>query len=263
VFTQADREGVRGWLVDRAQADPRVIAAAIMGSGADGREDPWSDIDLALRLGPAVDLRTVADDWTKQIGAHLGTVAHVDVWARGALYRVFVLPDTLQVDVSFWPDEDFAAHGPRFRLVFGDANEPATPSTTTTADDDTVGMAWLHAIHVRSSLARGRVLQALYFLNAVREYVVQLACRRHGLPAHEGRGVDDLPPDLTKHLAETIPGSLELDRLRDAFSRLSALLVREVRYVDPAVADRLDPLLAELVRTADPQAAPETTASGG
>jgi predicted nucleotidyltransferase len=259
MFTAAARVAVREWLVDLARADDAVIAAAIMGSGADGREDQWSDIDLALRVAPGADLGAVAEAWTRRIRGHLAPASYVDVWAQAALYRVFVLPDTLQIDVSFWPDGDFAPYGPRFRLVFGAANEPvATPEP---AVDDVVGMAWLHAIHVRSSLARGRTWQAVYFINAVREYVVQLGCRRLGLPTHEGRGVDGLPPEVTAALATTMPASVQPADLREAFGRLAGLLATEARHVDPVGADRLDAVLAELVRTADPDAA-ATPAAG-
>lgn len=253
MFTTSARLAVRDWLIDLAQADQQVTAAAVLGSGADGREDQWSDIDLALRLAPDVDVLAVADAWTERISRRLQHVAYVDVWARGALYRVFVLPDTLQVDVSFWRDADFAAHGSWFRLVFGEANEPVGASEL--AAEAVLGMAWLHAIHVRSSLARGRTWQAVYMINSVREYVVQLACQRHGLPAHEGRGVDDLPVGFTATLAKTLPDSIGPADLRDAFGRLSVLLATEARYVDPAAADRLAGVLAELVRTADPEAA--------
>lgn len=223
-----------------------------MGSGAGGQEDRWSDIDLALRLAPGIDVTATAEAWTQTIAAHLHHVAHVDVWARGALYRVFLLPDTLQVDVSFWRDQDFAAHGPRFRLVFGEANPSAGPVELDT--QAVFGLAWLYAIHVRSSLARGRVWQAVFMLNAVREHVIQLACHRHGLPTHEGRGVDDLPADLRQRLLATVPAAVAPTDLREAFAGVGSLLAEEARYADPRSADRLDPVLAELVRTADPAA---------
>jgi predicted nucleotidyltransferase len=250
VFTVTSRAALRDWLIDLAHTDRRITAAAVVGSGAGGREDRWSDIDLALRLADGEDVVAVADSWTDRLGEQLHPVAHVDLWARGALYRVFLLPDTLQVDVSFWPADRFAAYGPRFRLVFGAANEPAesAPPSVHTA----LGMAWLYALHVRSSIARGRPLQAVYMINTVRDHVVQLACLRHGLPAVQGRGVDDLPPDLMARLRATLPRSTELAELRRAFTEVVAVLVAEARHADADSAEALERVLTELVRTSEP-----------
>jgi hypothetical protein len=59
-------------------------------------------------------------------------------------------------------------------------------------------MGWLYALHARSSIARGRALQALYMINGIRDQAVSLACLRHGLPPDQGRGADDLPGNVKK-----------------------------------------------------------------
>ena len=250
MFTPSSRLALRDRLIDLAREDERITAAAILGSGAEQREDRWSDIDLALRLAAGEDVADVAQSWTSLIREHGDVVAHLDLWVRGALYRVFVFADTLQVDLSFWTDESFAAHGPRFRLLFGDANEPV-PARPPRADE-LLGMAWLYALHVRSSIARGRTWQAVYMPNAVREHAIQLACLRHDLPGNEGRGVDELPPPLTRALAETLPTSTDADELQRAFGALTTLVVKEATYVDRELAERLDPLMTELVRSSQP-----------
>jgi len=50
VFSAEDRERLRDELVSGARADVRISAAALIGSSALGREDRWSDIDIALCL---------------------------------------------------------------------------------------------------------------------------------------------------------------------------------------------------------------------
>jgi len=250
VFTPASRIALRDWLVDLARNDERITAAAILGSAAEEREDRWSDIDLALRLAAGEDVAEVAESWTALIQERSDVVTHLDLWLRGALYRVFVFADTLQVDLSFWTDESFAAHGPRFRLLFGETNDPVP--VTPPAAGEVLGLAWLYALHVRSSIARRRAWQAVYMLNAVREQTIQLACLRHGLPTNEGRGVDELPRALTRTLAETMPTSTHPDELQRAFGALTALMLGEATYVDRELARRLDPLMTELVRSSQP-----------
>jgi predicted nucleotidyltransferase len=239
VFAPEDRERLRDALVAAARADDRVTAAALVGSSAAGEEDRWSDVDLAL----AVAGTGVIDDWTARMYAEHGALHHVDVRAA-ALYRVFLLDSTLQVDVSFWPPERFGPTSPRFRLLFGTAREPPAPSAPSA--EEPIGLAWLYALHVRSSLARGRRWQAEYMLGHARDQALALACLRRGLPAREARGADRLPADLTAPLERGLPGSLEPAELRRAFRAVIEWLVAEIEQADPALAGRLGPALRSL-----------------
>jgi hypothetical protein len=50
-------------------------------------------------------------------------IHHLDMIFGAWTYRVFLLPDTLQVDLAFVVETEFRALGPAFRLVSGKANE--------------------------------------------------------------------------------------------------------------------------------------------
>ena len=112
-------------------------------------------------------------------------------------------------------------------------------------------MGWLYALHVMSSLARGRRWQAVYMLDALREQVIALACLRFGLPVHEGRGVDDLPPEETDLLADTLVASVEPTDLHRAFASTTRLFLKEARHIDTGLASRLASPIEELVRSSD------------
>jgi hypothetical protein len=177
-----------------------------------------------------------------------GAVDHLDVWSQSTLFRVFLLSSSMQVDLSFWPSDAFAASGTSFRLLFGEANEPQPSSSP--APETLIGMGWLYALHARSSIARGRNLQALYMVNGVRDHVVSLACLRHGLPAHDGRGVDDLPRDARETIAKTLVRALDPSELSRAFATATRALLDEAEQIDPGRASRLREPVQELVRTA-------------
>ncbi|KAB8162864.1 nucleotidyltransferase domain-containing protein [Streptomyces sp. 3MP-14] len=255
MFTAEQRAALRERLVAEARRDPAIGAAALVGSAAGGREDRWSDIDLALALAPGADRDAVVAAWSALLYEDHGAVAHLDVWAGGTLYRVFLLPSTLQVDVSFWAAEEFRARGPEFRLLFGAAGEPAPAAPP--AAGELVGWGWLYALHARTSIARGRLWQAEYMVSGVRERALALACLRHGLPAAQGRGMDELPADVTGPLAGALVRALERGELVRALGVACAALLREAAAVDAGLAGRLAAPLAEL---ADP---PEGAPAGG
>lgn len=250
VFTTVERDRVRDELVAAAKADPRITAAGFAGSSAHGKEDRWSDIDLALRLAPDVDYDDFVALWTESLYREYDAVTHLDVWAGNTLFRVFLLPGTLQVDIAFWHDEDFGATGPRFEVLFGEAND--VEKTKSPVAKDLIGWAWLYALHARSSIARRRVRQAEYMISGMRDEVFNLACLRHDVPATQGRGIDDLPAEMADPIMEALVRSLDPSELSRAFTAACEALLAEAKHVDPEYTKRLAPSIRELAASANP-----------
>jgi len=247
MFTSEERARIRADLLERSAQDPHVSGAAITGSAAAEREDAFSDIDLAFGIEPAGALPDVMADWTRYLYQGHHALHHLDVRAGAWIYRVFLLASTLQVDLAFVPAADFRARAATFRLVHGRANpEQHKPPP---APEDMIGLAWLHALHARSSIARRRLWQAEYMISGVRDHTLALACLRHGLPASEGRGLDQLPPEVTAPFQDALVRRIDReDLLRALRTALDQLLV-ETRAADPQLAESLEPALLELGRS--------------
>jgi len=247
MFTSEDRNRLRDELIASARADERVTSAALTGSAARGAEDRWSDIDLAMGVAAAVNTSQVIADWTDRMYRDHGALHHVDVNWGDVLFRVFMLANTLQVDLAFWPAAEFGAIAPTFRLLFGTARERPGPPAPTAGG--LIGMGWLYALHARSSIARERVWQAEYMISGVRDQVLALACLRHGVTAVQARGIDSLPLETTAAVADSLVRSLDAAELRRAFVAVTDALVAEIERADADLAYRLAPPLRELARS--------------
>ncbi|WP_158846126.1 nucleotidyltransferase domain-containing protein [Saccharothrix deserti] len=247
MFTRDERERLRAGLVSAAEADPRITGAAVVGSAAVDREDRWSDVDLALCLDADADVDEVVRDWSDRMYRDHDVVHHLDVRRGATLFRVFLLHNTLQVDLSFWAPAEFGATGPAFRLLFGTAAD--VPKAGPPEALDLVGMGWLYALHARSAIARGRVWQAEYMVSGVRDQVIALACLRHGVSAVQGRGVDDLPAEVTAPLGTTLVRATDPAELVRAFGATVEAFLAEVDLVDAELASRVAATVRELVST--------------
>jgi len=251
-FDEAERLRVRDALLAAAAADPGVTAAAVTGSDALGDADRWSDVDLALAVRGGLD--GVMARWTARLGRDFGAVHHWDLPSGPSVYRVFLLPGWLEVDLSFTPEADFGPHGPAWRPVFDErADRPQQPEPARPADPGhLVGMAWHHARHARVCVERGRWWQAEHWISAVRDQVIALACLRLGHPAGYAKGAHLLPAEVTAPLEAALVRSLDEAELRRALRAAAACLADELDRTAAGPAERLRRMLADLVGLAGP-----------
>jgi hypothetical protein len=243
MFTEADRDRVRAHLLDRAHGDGRVTGAAVTGSASRGAEDRWSDVDLFFGIAAEIPLGEVLSDWSEFMYQELGALQ-----SGPAIYRAFLLPECLEVDLAFTPAAEFGALGPHFRTVFGEAIE--RPAMAGPDRDHIIGLAWHHVLHARICIERNKLWQAEYWISGVRDHALALACLRFGQPAFYAKGVDGLPSEVTTRFEDALVRTLTPSELWRALGAAAAQLLRELREVDADLARRLEAPLLELAPAA-------------
>ena len=253
MFTVRERERAREWLLKRAQNDARVVAGAVVGAEAHGSADRWSDVDLTFGLAHGASIDEVLGEWTKDLAAELDAVDLFDVQVGSTVYRVFLLPGNLQVDLSFTPQAEFGARGPDFRLLFGTAVQRPAAQAAATLHAGTarhlLGLGAHHAVRARFCIERSRPWQAEHWISGARDQALALACRRRGLQSAYGRGFDQLPAELLATLEPALVGSLERCELLRALAATIEVLLQEAEETG-GLADRLAPRLRELTAAA-------------
>ncbi len=243
MFTAEQRDHVRNYVLAMAQADPRVTGGALIGSTAAGTGDNWSDIDITFGIATGNAVEIVIDDWTQILEREFGVLDHFDLRSGASIYRVFLLPDGLEIDVSVTPAGDFAVYGPHFHILFGNVQQlKATPPPDVR---HIIGLSWHHVFHARSCIERNKPWQAEYWISEVRNHMIALACLRLGESSAHGRGVDKLPASVTNPFADTLVRSLDEPELRRALATVTICLLAEIEQWDAALCTRLKPLLLE------------------
>jgi predicted nucleotidyltransferase len=242
MFPIRERDRVRKRLLELAEADPGVVAAAVTGSHAVGGGDEWSDIDLALAIDD--ELPEALQRWTELLYADFGALHHWDLPWGSIVYRVFLLPGGLEVDIAFTPAAQFGPRGPNWQTAFGETVQLAPDAPP--RRDDLVGHAWHHVLHARACIERGKPWQAEYWISGIRDQVLALGCLRLGYPTGHAKGADLLPPELTASLVPTLVCSLGEAELRRALAAAAVALAAELEQTDAVLAARLRPMLVEL-----------------
>ena len=243
VFTVHERERAQERILELAKADPRVVAGAAVGSLATGPGDRWSDLDLTFGVEDGVALTDVLEEFTRELVESFDAVVLFDLPFESSIYRVFLLPGSLQVDISVTPASDFGARGPRWKLLFGqDIQREHTPPPDAR---EIFGYAMHEAVRARFCIERDRPWQAVYLIDDVRDHAFALACLRRGLEVPYARGVHQLPDEVQAAFEETLVQSLEPDELLRALRSAVAALRREAGDAED-LAEQLDPHLREI-----------------
>jgi hypothetical protein len=249
VFTSDHRDAVRRQLLGLAENDPRITAAAVTGSAADGREDRWSDIDLFFGVADHEGLDAVVEDWSGYLYGELGALHHFNLTVPPAIYRAFLLPSGLEADLGFTPADRFGPAGPHFRAVFGTAAQAAPAPLPDPGH--LIGLGWHHVLHARSCIERHKPWQAEYWISGIRDHTLALASLRLGAPAHHAKGADALPAAVLGELEDALVRSLEQEELRRALRAAATGLLLELSATDAAQAQRLEQPLRELADLAE------------
>ena len=244
MFTIEDRIRVRERVLQLASSDSRVTAGAVVGSLALSDGDRWSDLDLTFAVADEFSIFDVLEDWTKTITTEFESARLFDLPSGPSIYRVFLLPNCLQFDLSFTPASKFGATSPKFKLLFGNAVERQyTPEPSA---HELFGYAVHHALRTRFCIERGKFWQAEYWINETRNYALRLACLRHGLSARFGRGFDDLPIDVRDKFATSLTASLDRGDLLHAFQVVVEGFLT-IAEGFPGLAEKVKPQLLELM----------------
>jgi predicted nucleotidyltransferase len=256
MFTVEQRDDLRERVLRRAQDDDRIVAGAVVGSLALGDGDQFSDLDLTFSIANHVPVMDVLNDWTGALIDEHDAVQLVDLERGSTIYRVFVLPDALQFDLSMTPAAQFRPAGPHFRLLFGEtargnaAARSTVPASlvipTPAVAHDLFGWGVVYALHARACIERGRLWQAEHYVGTVRDHALALACLREGLTAVQARGYDDLSAATLARFVATRVVAVEPDAIRRPLAASVHALMHEGAEARLPHANVVAPRLAEL-----------------
>lgn len=245
MFTVEQRDALRDRLLGLAHNDERIVAGAAVGSLTLGGGDRFSDLDLTFAVAVSVPVADVLADWTRTLSDEYAAVHLTDLVRGPTIYRVFLLPDALQFDLSLTPAAQFRPAGPRCRLLFGEITAGEYKGSPPPDRGDLFGWGVIYTLHARACIEPGRVWQAEHYVGAVRDHALALACLREGVVAVQARGYDDLSAETLARYEETHIGAVESGALRTALAASVRALLHEGAEAHLPYAEAVRQRLAE------------------
>jgi hypothetical protein len=218
LYSAAYRGRVLDELTAALMEDGRIAGAVLVGSGAAGFRDRYSDIDLAVLVGDEAKVDEVYADWWGRIHAFFPIVDAFKEQPRH-LYG-FLLDGFLELDVGFQGEAGLYERKPRWRILFD--RRGVIPSLMKTKGKPAVDQAaahekrmqdsWYYVLHCVNSIQRGQPLRASFFIATLRDEAALMAGLSRGLRTGVDSYFEDtdrLPEEVRRRIGEALPRSLD------------------------------------------------------
>ena len=255
-YSPATRESTLNRLLTVLRSDQRIAGVLVVGSGAEGFEDVYSDIDLCAVTTSVDDVRPAFQEWGVKIGEML-PVFHSVESVRGAnIYLwILLLENFLEIDLCFLCLDDLHARRNRWKTVFDRSgriegimqsswkNRPK-PNLEETYRYR-LGSIWHYISYAAVAVQRDQPWRAVYEIEQIRNQTIELRGLREELETKRFRHVDQMSEDFLTSLEQTLVLSLRSVDLMNALRAATACFFREARHFD----EMLDIKLAERFET--------------
>jgi hypothetical protein len=242
LFTPYERQHTLDRLLAALETDPRITGVIIVGSGAVGFEDGYSDIDLAVVVGAAEDLTPVFREWKGRVEELFNVLHYFEtIYGPRSFLHGFLLQGFLEVDMGFVCLADLSAKRARWKVAFdrsGEIKDIMRSSWEQRPRPDVQALylkrlnsIWYYITHTAIALERGRPWMALCHLEEIRNRAIELAGLREGLEIKHFRQADQMPAGLLDELGQTLSSAASDDVAR-ALGAATTCFFRQAKELD-------------------------------
>lgn len=244
LYTTEDRKQVMETLVALLKADTRVAGAILVGSGAYGFRDRYSDIDLCVAVTNAEDVLSAFCEFGAMVAQQFSLFQHEES-PRGhnSYLHVFLLENYLECDIGFVALENLRATRKHWHVVFDRSDqldqlmestwaETTIPKISPERYQSKLNDIWYFIMHSAVAATRNEPWRALTLLEEVRRRTLDLRGIRDGCETKLAREVDGMSARFLHRLAESLPISLNSREILRALEVAVEMFFTEARELD-------------------------------
>jgi predicted nucleotidyltransferase len=252
------RERALARLLALLEARPEVVGVVLLGSGATGFKDRYSDVDLLVILDDSAIFALAYEKIKQPMLAALDVLFHFEIM-RGSEEMLFVgmLADYLEVDMSIviqralvFRDADYKILLDRTGVlpaVLDDAFSETQTIAPRRAYMEIVERIWQPVLRCIAAVQRGETWRAIHMLETIREQIVILAGLNHKINTRGYSGVDQLPEMFLVNLRHTLPNGTNPPALRRALRHAVQMFFAEATVLEDKLRISLAPKMRDVL----------------
>lgn len=243
LFSPQEREKILNRLLSALKGDPRIAGVLVVGSGAVGFDDCYSDIDLSVVATKEKDVLPVYQEWRARIEKLLPVIHYCEViYGPNDYLYAFLLDAFVELDAGFVCLANLLARRQRWKIAFDRSGKiedimrsswEKKPKVDTKAGYlNRIDGIWHYIIYVPVALKRGQPWMALHYLEIIRNRTVELAGLRHRLETKNFRCVDQMPRGFLIELQKSLVSSLDYAAIMNALRVATTCFFHQARALD-------------------------------
>jgi predicted nucleotidyltransferase len=262
IYSEEDRKKTLTLLLKTAEEDSRIGAAIVVGSGAYGFIDEYSDIDLCFVVQDKDEVCAVFESWRRKITQLLSVFEHTEsVRGPNSLLHVIFLENCLEVDIGFICAEELTARREHWNVRFDRFGGIAERLASTWEEKkqsaqeilenyyrSRLKAIWHYIQHAVVAYKRGRLWQALSDIQDIRQQAISLHGYRIGLEPGRYKEVDEMEEPFQGKLKSTLVGKIDKDGVKEAIEGAVECFFSEARHVDNKLGLELAPRMEEKMK---------------
>jgi len=243
LFSPEDRDKILNRILTILQADNRIAGVLVVGSGAAGFEDIYSDIDLCVVMELEKDVLSAFQEWGARIREMFPVFNYVESIRGANVYLwILLLDNFLEIDICFLCSSDLSARRERWKIAFDRSGklEGIMRSSWENRPEPDIQSAYIYRVNsicyyitwAVVAVKRGLPWRALHELEQIRNQTVELRGLREGLETKHFRQVDKMSEEFLADIQQTLVLSTNAADIMDAVKVATKCFFREARSLD-------------------------------
>ena len=245
LFTPADRESAKEYLVNLAKENTEIIAGVLLGSASYGYIDELSDIDFCVVVDHEENIEKTMSYMHKGVRAYRTLFCFEQLTQRRL--QVYLLDNYLEINISFQPANNIYIKKGNWKVVMDNSGvieaeinkswaayqeaqkEKAISNDVHEKVKSYANEVWHFLFHCAIAIKRKKYWRVIGELDIVRNRLIELKGLRYSVSTGRHREVDNLP----EHELNIIRMTMVSDTSRETLIRCLSLLI-------DAIYDELD-----------------------
>lgn len=243
-FTPEQRQQTLDRLVEEMRLDDRIVGLAVLGSGARGFTDAYSDIELTVAVAEEALVYPVYTQWQATI-SQLFTLLHSyeKLYGPQHFYSAFLLEGYLEVAIDVVSLSQLCAQRDEWEILYDRSEQMAdilrvsweqrVKPNVKLQYQTYLNAVWHLVIQATIAVKRDKLWRAYHTIGRVREQAIEIAGWRHQLETTKDfRKVDRLPAQDLAKFEKTVVSYLEGPDLLRALRATVAAFFHEAIQLD-------------------------------
>jgi predicted nucleotidyltransferase len=265
-YSPKERTQILDLIAEESREIDVFVGCVLVGSGAIGFSDEYSDIDILVVVDDQLDIAHVSDTWKEHLDTLLPVLSYAEApRADRIILHNFYLANHLEINNCVLPLRLLSATKANYRVLWDRTGQIQGILDTTWAENRKSNplrtyfagkkvAIWHYVNHGFVAIKRGNGWQALSDIEEIRQQVIHLRAYRDRLEPKRNRDVDKMDRVFLERLASLLVTSFSVEILQSKLALATRMFFEESREVSLELGQeydlaRLEAALFELIDT--------------